>query len=114
MTRAALLFCLVSTVAYAQAGVPGVDDWNTKALATYAVLASGAIAWLVREIFALNRARLDDSKAAAKAAEEAKDKAHGEHVEALTNVLVLSQELVDALKESKRTVDLFIRQGGAP
>lgn len=113
MRTALAIALLFAHPALAQTGVT-VDDWNTKALASFAVISTLAIGWLIRENTLLSRARLDDAKAAAKAADEAKDKAHGEHIEALTNVLVLSQELVDALKENKRTVDLLVRQGGQP
>lgn len=98
--RLALALCLVSTVAYAQAGVPTVDDWNTKALATYAGVATLAIAFLVREVLAGNRARLDDTRAFAESLAQAREKS-AVLVQRLSDFTGTLEELVRLLTSEK-------------
>lgn len=68
-----LVMVLVATSARAQ-GVPTVDDWNTKALATYAGVATLAIGFLVREVLAGNKERLAETRAFAEALAQAREK----------------------------------------
>jgi len=98
--RLAITMCLVSTVAYAQAGVPTVDDWNTKALATYAGVATVAIAFLVREVLAGNRARLDDTRAFAESLAQAREKS-AVLVQRLSDFTGTLEELVRLLTSEK-------------
>lgn len=95
-----LVLVLVLSAAQAHAqGVPTVDDWNTKALATYAAVATLAIGWLVREIVAGNKARLDDTRAFAEALAQAREKS-----------AVLVQQLSDFTGTLKDLVRLLITE----
>jgi len=93
-----LVLVLVATSARAQ-GVPSVDDWNTKALATYAVVSTIALGWLVREIVASSKARLDDTRAFAEALAQAREQS-----------AVLVQQLSDFTGTLKELVRLLITE----
>lgn len=93
-----LMVVAVSTAAHAQVG-PAVDDWNTKALATYAGVSTLAIGFLVREVLAGNKARLDDTRAFAEALAQAREKS-----------AVLVQQLSDFTGTLKELVRLLITE----
>lgn len=56
--RIVLLSVFVGSVAWAQSGVPGIDDWNTKALASAVVVLLLVAGWLARALLAEKDARL--------------------------------------------------------
>lgn len=107
------LIALAVVVAALPAVAQLPDAGQTKALAEGGT--NYALAWglgilavvvlgLGKVIYDLHKAHLADMKAAAAAADAAKDKAHAEHVGALMNVVTLSSEMVDTVKELHRTI----------
>jgi hypothetical protein len=96
-----LLFVMLAfgSPAYATDVVPSVDDFNTKALASIAVVELLAIAWLARALLAQFEKRLEEQ-----------DRAHVRAQETHANVVKLGLQTTEAVAVLGEAVELVTRR----
>lgn len=94
----ALAISAVATTAYAAGELPGVDDWNTKALATSCVVLLLAVAFLGRSLLASYEKRLEEM-----------GRAHAQTLETHSNVVKLGLQTTEAVAVLGEAVDHVTR-----
>ncbi len=89
----------LSAPGYAADVVPSVDDFNTKALASIAVVELVAIAWLARTLLGSYEKRLEEQ-----------DRAHVRAQETHANVVKLGLQTTEAVAVLGEAVELVTRR----
>lgn len=94
-----VVLLVLAAPAYAADVVPSVDDFNTKALASIAVVELVAIAWLARALLSSFEKRLEEQ-----------DRAHVRAQETSANVVKLGLQTTEAVAVLGEAVDLVTRR----